>query len=506
MQIGEKMRIKTYTFKTTLIMVYILAISILLPLVNCADNAYFTSIKVTDKNGAIELLNGGIATVYEGQKTWLNLTFYNKYVVAEPIARFYTKIYKDSVLVHTSNEQFVPEGRSRTDKWSLISDDYGTQSWTVELWWDDSFLNPHGQLHLVDVKNFQIKVVKIFVTDWLQESCVVKKESSTPSTLTVAFRNGGNDYMYNTQIIVTESMGLNITPVMYGYWDIPSGSEKLVSFYLAASSSLETGSYDIPFIIIYQDFAQNVFGDEVSATVEVVKQVTEMSLNLNPSNAKMDSTITLTATLIDEEQNPILGQTVDFSVGGDSIGQTTTDPSGNAVINYVAYLDAGIHQVTVFYSGNAAYEPCSAIENLTVTQLGTTIETEAASSVTVNNPATINAILTDENDNSIANENVVFYLYESGSWNSIGSTETNLYGVASIEHTFTAIGNYQLKASYSGSTNYIESNSDVATVQVNSATTTAGMDYTPYLIGVGGIAAAFVVVFAVLWKKKLISF
>lgn len=506
LQNGEKMKIKTNTLKTTLIIAYILVIANILPLVNCASNAYFTSIKVTDKDGVIELLDSGIATVYEGQTTWLNLTFYNEEIIGEPVARFYTKTYKNDALIRTSNGQSVPKGFSGTDNWSFTSEDYGTQSWTVELWWDESFHNPLGTQHRVDVQSFQIKVVKVFVTDWSQETCTVKKESSTPSTLYVSFRNGGNDYMYNTQIVVTESMGLNITPTMYGYWNVPSGSEKFISFSVAAPASLETGSYNIPFIVIYQDFAQNDFGDEVSAMVEVVKQETEMSLNLNPSNVKVDSTVTLTATLIDEEQNPIPGQTVDFSIGSNSIGQATTNSSGNAVLNYVADLDAGSHQITASFTGGDAYEPCTATENLTVTQLGTTIEIDVASSATVNNPVTITAILTDENDNFIAGGTVAFYLYESGSWNSIGSATTNLYGAASIEHTFTVVGNYQLKASYSRSTNYAESNSDVSTMQVNSAATTAGIDYTPYLIGVGGIAVALIVVFVVLWKKKLISF
>jgi hypothetical protein len=41
-------------------------------------DAYFTSIMVTHGNGDIELISGGTAKVYDGQLTWINLTYYNE--------------------------------------------------------------------------------------------------------------------------------------------------------------------------------------------------------------------------------------------------------------------------------------------------------------------------------------------------------------------------------------------------------------------------------------------
>jgi hypothetical protein len=66
-----------------------------LPSVNAQPyyDAYFTSIKVTHGNSDIELISGGTAKVYDGQLTWINLTYCNEGCGVFG-ANLYTKVYE----------------------------------------------------------------------------------------------------------------------------------------------------------------------------------------------------------------------------------------------------------------------------------------------------------------------------------------------------------------------------------------------------------------------------
>lgn len=85
-------------------------------------------------------------------------------------------------------------------------------------------------------------------------------------------------------------------------------------------------------------------------------------------------------------------------------------------------------------------------------------------------PVTIQAILGDENGNPIQNVDVDFQIYEDGSWKEIGSAKTDSSGIASISYTLLTTGTFQVKAIFKGTTNYAQSSSTVATLDV-------GIDY-----------------------------
>jgi len=191
-------------------------------------NAYFTSIMVTNGNDTIELINGGTAKVYDGQTAWKNLTFYNE-ACGLLGANLYTKIYRDGLLVGTSNERYVWKGFYSSDNW--YSTEYGsaTKEYKVELWWDSA-----GTHYLEDVNYFDVWVVKLFVSDWSPESLTVEKGKTTASTLSVSFENGGNDYMYSTTISVVDSDGLQISPQSQSLGDISAEGTKSVGFSVIA--------------------------------------------------------------------------------------------------------------------------------------------------------------------------------------------------------------------------------------------------------------------------------
>ena len=79
-----------------------------------------------------------------------------------------------------------------------------------------------------------------------------------------------------------------------------------------------------------------------------------------------DQTITLTATLTDNNGKPVVGRTVTFSVNGTSVGTATTDANGVATLSY-KLTKAGNFTVNATFAGDNEYLTSSTIGTLNVT-------------------------------------------------------------------------------------------------------------------------------------------
>lgn len=431
-------------------------------------DAYFTSIMVTNGNDTIELINGGTAKVYDGQTVWKNLTFYNE-ACGLFGANLYTKIYRDGLLVGTSNERYVWKGSYSSDNW--YSTEYGsaTKEYKVELWWDSA-----GTHYLEDVNYFDIWVVKLFVSDWSPESLTVEKGKTTASTLPISFENGGNDYMYSTTISVVDSDGLQISPQSQSLGDISAEGTKSVGFSVIAPDTTTIGSHTVSFQIDYDDFRGVSHSETKTASIDVAKLGTRIELTLQPTSLKIGASTTIVAKLTDGNNVAIANKEISFSIGTTSIGTATTDSSGNAGKTYAANLDAGTYTIKASYGGSIDYGSSSATSNLIVNSLDTTL-TINAPSVKVGTTATISTTLKDENGNPISEANIDFYLYEDGVWSKISSATTDAVGEASITQTFNTAGDYQIKTVYAGSTNY-NSFDATATLTISQFATTLTID------------------------------
>jgi hypothetical protein len=97
---------------------------------------------------------------------------------------------------------------------------------------------------------------------------------------------------------------------------------------------------------------------------------------------------------------------------------------------------------------------------------------------------TIEATLKDENDNPLQNFDIDFYVCGTGCKDWIGTAKTDSNGVASLKFTFPRTETYNVKAMFSGTTNYAQSSSENVDIII--------IDYTPYLVGGGLIAAAII--------------
>ena len=459
---------KSHIFRSAIILAIAIAGLIVSVEAQPYYDAYFTSILVTNGNDKIELIGGGTAKVYDLQDAWVNLTFYNERCGVFG-ANLYTEIYVNDTWTGASGERYVWKGTYSTDDW--FSPEPGPAIWkfTVKLWWDSS-----GTFYLEDTRTFYMKVVKLFVSDWSPSPLSVERGKTTPSPLSVGFKNGGNDYMYNASISVVDSDGLTISPVTQNLQDITRGGTKSTTFSVTAPATATLGTHTPSFKINYNDFRGVSHSETQTASIDVTKLSTSIALSVQPSTLKKGASTTITAKLTDGNNNPMAGKTIDFSIGTTSLGSATTDSSGNAIKTYTANVDAGTYVIKASYAGSIDYGSSSATTNLVVSKLDT-IQTITAPSVKVETTATITTTLNDENGNPVPDATIDFYLFLNNAWSKISSASTNAVGQASITRTFSTAGDYQIKTVYSGGTNYNAVNG-TATLTISQFTTTLTLD------------------------------
>jgi 5-hydroxyisourate hydrolase-like protein (transthyretin family) len=384
-------------------------------------------------------------------------------------ANLYTKVYENDVLLVTSGETYVLKGTYYRNQFYTYEYGPATLNYKVELWWDSA-----GTHYLEDVNYFSIQVVKLSVANWSPSSLTVEKGKTTASTWSISFKNGGNDMMYNTSVSIVDSNGLQILPLSADLGDIASQGTKSTSFSVVAPGALSTGSKTVSFQINYNDFRGTSLTESKTAYVTVTKLGTSITLTLEPASVKKDSSTTITAKLLDGNGNPIANQPINFFVRTTSLGSANTDSSGNAVKSYIANIDAGTYTVNASYGGNADFGSSSATGNLIVNPFSTSLTIDVPSA-TQGKTVTLKATLKDENGNPIQGVNIQFQIYDGTTWSNVDSANTDSNGVASISYTPSNTGTFQVRAVFSGTTNYSPITSATSSLNV-------GADYTPYYV------------------------
>jgi len=454
----------------------------LMPLANAQPyrRAYFENIKISDGGGQIELINGGTAKVYDNQLMVINLRFYNENI--KPKAYLYTKIYINDNLQRTSDNYEVLENRAGSDAWFLTSSGPDNQHWKVELWGDN----------LEDVREFDVWVVKLFVSDWPPAPLTVEKGKTAPSSWDINFKNGGNDIMKNILISIVDNAELEITPQSQNFDNIAAGETRLISFSVTAPFTLTMGPRAVKFQIAYDDFMGISHVETLSASVNVAKLSTSITLSVEPSSVKKDGLCRIIAKLVDGNGNPMANQTISFSVEGAQIGSVNTDSSGNAVKEYTANVDAGTYVISAFFGGTADHENSTKTTDLTVEPFETTLTLEVPSAM-LGEPVSIKATLKDEKGIPLQNMDVEFQVSEENVWKTIGSAKTNPSGIASIEYKPTTAGTLKIRAIFAGVTNYDES-SAIADLVVGESIALK--------LGITVVAVVIVVVALLFFAKK----
>jgi len=214
-----------------------------------------------------------IRKVYYGESDTWNFTITNLNCNPKDAekAKFFLKIYLDGELLW--NEYNDTDYRT----WHLGIGETTTRSFRFPPWTEAKLHKVRIELYWLErskpvaKRTKVVHVAKVFVRDWNPSAPTVLRETDKQSILTVSFRNGGNDYMYNTSITVIDTDGLQITPKLQNLGTIGTGKNKTTIFYVNASKTEERRQiYNPRFEIIYYDFRGEVHKEEYVATVKVI--------------------------------------------------------------------------------------------------------------------------------------------------------------------------------------------------------------------------------------------
>ncbi|MEM4251615.1 MAG: hypothetical protein QW828_07270, partial [Candidatus Bathyarchaeia archaeon] len=188
----------------------------------------------------------------------------------------------------------------------------------------------------------------------------------------------------------------------------------------------------------------------------------------NPPAPKYGDVIKFKAELLDEKKNPLAGELITLSVGSVTLDNVTS-PSGTATYELLEGLDSGNHSVKLSYGGSEYYMNTSEIFEARVLPLATSLFVETQTLVNATIPATFSLSLVDERLRPIPNQTLEFTIV-SGLLNLSHQGKTDDQGRASFSFSLNASGEAELRASFAGSRNYLES-SNHSIIKVTQAST-----------------------------------
>ena len=281
-------------------------------------------------------------------------------------------------------------------------------------------------------------------TSGLSATTAVSFVAGAASALTVSAAPGtvGPGGQSTISAVVTDANGNRVTgePVTLSFTANASGAT-LASFNLTtdtngqASSTYTAGS---------SAGADTVKGQLASGLAQsasinvsaVVKPVNGVSLALGNASPAVNSTSSITATVVDANNNPLQGIAVNFQATAGSIPASgTTDSSGRVTVTFTAPSNTG--PVTIRASAAGIY--ASQTATVVAGAVSSVVVSLAPNTVAPGRATSVSAQVADANGNAIANRTVQFSSSTSVGSFSATSATTDASGVATV--TFTAASN-----------------------------------------------------------------
>jgi len=227
---------------------------------------------------------------------------------------------------------------------------------------------------------------------------------------------------------------------------------------------------------IYQlrvDFAGDFFHEpaEFIGTLTVEKEQTSLAFTISPIQVEFSDVVKIESILTNHENNGVEDVTVhyQFFIDGiwEDIGQNSTHSEGLSEISYQANIGYGTYPIRAHFEGNNYYEACIT-ESFLIVEKKIAQLSDPSSVVSYNDVGTIQARLTDNDDNPLVGLPVSFWVYENGVWNIIDSGETNIQGGVEISFLVNLdLGRYDLKVRFEGN-DFYTSNESIGILSVYS--------------------------------------
>lgn len=195
-----------------------------------------------------------------------------------------------------------------------------------------------------------------------------------------------------------------------------------------------------------------------TSTVEVTVTRRDTTLGYTGATAgRITDTLPLSATLVDEYGEPVVGRAVTFRVDGTAVGSAMTNGAGMAALNWTVPLGTapGMHVVDAVFAGDTLFKDSTSGTGL-VTLLSVDREVTL---LTYTGPATgkpakalpLSATLTDDEGNGVGGKTVEFNL---GGQTCTGTTNGSGIASCSIAKLSLKPGTYQAVVSFAGDADF----------------------------------------------------
>ena len=209
------------------------------------------------------------------------------------------------------------------------------------------------------------------------------------------------------------------------------------------------------------------FHNSTSGVQTVAVSLAESTTALNtPATAHTDEAIDLTATVAPAGATG----TVQFKDGATDIGAPVPVNGGTATLNHT-FTTVGNHDVTAVYSGDATHGPStSAVSSVDVSVkvVDTTTTLNAPATSTIGQAVDLTATVAPEGATGTVQ-------FKDGA-TDIGAPVPVNGGTATLNHTFTTVGNHDVTAVYSGDATHNPSTSAGSAVDVTVVGTTTALN------------------------------
>jgi hypothetical protein len=312
---------------------------------------------------------------------------------------------------------------------------------------------------------------------------VISKADTTLNSVGGTASFGGTATLTATLINTANNEGVGSEPVEFTLNGTAVGSVNtnssgvatLTGVATSAGVGTETGA-------VLASFAGDTnYNAAANTTGDLVVSKAETTLTSVGGTAQFGGTATLVATLTTGNTiEPIVGETVSFTLGGTAVGTAVTNSSGIATLTGVATTegvgtDAGA--VAATFAGDSNYTTSTATGDLVVSQAPTALS-QVFANADFGGTATLSATLESTVTNQpIAGETVSFMLSNT----AVGTAVTNSNGIATLTGVATSAGvgtvTGAVVASFSGDANYeaaANASGDLIVVQAATALASVG--------------------------------
>lgn len=212
------------------------------------------------------------------------------------------------------------------------------------------------------------------------------------------------------------------------------------------------------------------------------------SLTLEPESAtnNLGETHTLTATLVDENDTPISGETINFNVtagpNNGTTGTDTTDENGIATWNYTG-TTAGSDTIVATGGGETSNKVTKVWEEEGAGEPRLVLEPESATNI-LGTEHIVKAVLTNENGTPVPNETITFNVTDGpfAGLSATVATDANgtatwSYGITPGTDTIVATGGGETSNEITKTWEAAEAASTLLTLEPRSSTNTIGSSH-----------------------------